>query len=115
MQTYTPPDEHHRENKAKSLGSQESVQVLDPVRWFQFPEVSHKEMMSARRAGTTAHTRAFRYDLEDRTRDTSGIGLEDSRGVARRVLTTKVGTGRDPEGGRDPGIDDVRRGHASTD
>ena len=44
-----------------------------------------------------------------------GIGLGDSRGVAWCVLTTRVGNGRDPEGGRDPGIDDVRRGHASTD
>ena len=37
------------------------------------------------------------------------------RGVAWCVLTTRVGNGRDPGGGRDPGIDDVRRGHASTD
>ena len=44
-----------------------------------------------------------------------GIGLGDPRGVAWCVLTTGVGNGRDPEGGRDPGIDDVRRGHASTD
>ena len=44
-----------------------------------------------------------------------GIGLGHSRGVAWCVLTTRVGNGRHPEGGRDPGIDDVRRGHASTD
>ena len=43
------------------------------------------------------------------------IDLGDSRGVAWCVLTTRVGNGRDPGCGLDPGIDDVSRGQASTD